>query len=63
MSLYLEQINSYKRCGPIQPCLFGKKLYFLLFIDNYNRTWVYFFKEKSNVFNYIKKFKTIVEKK
>jgi hypothetical protein len=31
--------------GPIKPCLFGKKLFFLLFIDDYNRkTWVYFLK-------------------
>jgi transposase InsO family protein len=51
-------------CGPMKPCLFGKKiLYFLLFIDDYSRkTWVYFLKEKFNVFSCFKKFKTLVEK-
>ena len=34
-------------CGPINPPSFGKKKYFLLFIDDYSRkTWVYFLKEK-----------------
>jgi hypothetical protein len=48
---------------PIQPCSFGKNLYFLLFIDDYSKkTWLYFLKEKSNVFNCFKKFKTLVEK-
>ena len=48
----------------MKPCLFGKKiLYFLLFIDDYSRkTWVYFLKEKFNVFSCFKKFKTLVEK-
>jgi hypothetical protein len=50
-------------CGSIKPCLFGKNLYFLLFIDDYSRkTWVYFFKENSNVFSCFKKFKILVEK-
>jgi len=50
--------------GPIKPCLFGKHLYFLFFIDDYSRkTWVYFLKEKYNVFNCFKKFKALVEKK
>jgi len=50
-------------CDPIKQWLFGKKLYFLLFIDDYNRkTWVYFLKKKSNVFSYFKKFKVLVEK-
>ena len=39
-------------------------MYFLLFIDDYSRkTWVYFLKEKSNVFSYSKKFKALDEKK
>jgi hypothetical protein len=51
-------------CGLIKPCLFGKHLYFVLFIDDYSRkTWVYFLKEKSNVFSCFKKFKTLIEKK
>ena len=40
-----------------------KKIYFLLFIDDYSRkTWVYFLKENSNIFSYFKKFKVLVEK-
>jgi transposase InsO family protein len=37
--------------------------YFILFIDDFSRmTWVYFIKEKSEVFGIFKKFKTLVEK-
>ena len=50
--------------GPIKPCLFGKILYFLLFIYIYSKkTWVYFLKEKANVFSCFKKFKVLVQKK
>ena len=50
-------------CGPIKPNSFGKNKYFLLFIDDYSRkTWVYFLKEKSEVFENFKKFKALVEK-
>jgi 5'-3' exoribonuclease 2 len=52
-------------CGPIKPCLFGRNLFFFFFtfIDDYSRkTWVYFLKEKSNIFNCFKKFKVLVEK-
>jgi len=34
-------------CGPIKH-LFGKNLYFILFIDDYNiKTWLYFFFKKN----------------
>jgi len=50
-------------CGPIQPCSLGKTNYFLLFIDDFSRkTWVYFLKQKSEVFTIFKKFKAVVEK-
>ena len=50
-------------CGPIKPSSFGKNRYFLLFIDDFSRkTWVYFLKEKSEVFSVFKKFKALVEK-
>ncbi|GLU15868.1 hypothetical protein SLE2022_323240 [Rubroshorea leprosula] len=50
-------------CGPITPCSFGKNKYFLLFIDDYSRkTWVYFLKEKSEVFKCFQNFKALVEK-
>jgi hypothetical protein len=51
-------------CGLIKPCLLGKNLYFLIYINDYSRkTWVYFLKEKSNVFSCFKKFKALIEKK
>ncbi|KAK2456950.1 putative mitochondrial protein [Trifolium repens] len=50
-------------CGPIKPRSLGKSNYFLLFIDDFSRkTWVYFLKEKSEVFKNFKKFKAQVEK-
>ncbi|KAK2994443.1 hypothetical protein RJ640_001259 [Escallonia rubra] len=50
-------------CGPIDPASLGKNRYFLLFIDDYSRkTWVYFLKQKSEVFSTFKRFKALVEK-
>ncbi|KAM2045153.1 hypothetical protein ACFX1T_009386 [Malus domestica] len=50
-------------CGPIKPSSLGKNNYFLLFIDDFSRkTWVYFLKQKSEVFGAFKKFKAAVEK-
>ncbi|KAM2065114.1 hypothetical protein EV1_027910 [Malus domestica] len=50
-------------CGPIKPSSWGKNNYFLLFIDDFSRkTWVYFLKQKSEVFGAFKKFKAAVEK-
>ncbi|KAH9745480.1 hypothetical protein KPL70_004087 [Citrus sinensis] len=51
-------------CGPFKPNSLGKTNYFLLFIDDFSRkTWVYFLKQKSEVFEAFKKFKVAVEKK
>ena len=50
-------------CGPIKLSSLGKSNYFLLFINDFSRkTWVYFLKEKSKVFENLKKFKALVEK-
>ena len=50
-------------CGPIKPSSLGKSSYFLLFIDDFSiKTWEYFLKEKSEVFENFKKFKALVEK-
>ena len=50
-------------CGPFKPNSLGKSNYFLLFIDDFSRkTWVYFLKQKSEVFKAFKKFKAAVEK-
>ncbi|KAH9670830.1 hypothetical protein KPL70_017126 [Citrus sinensis] len=50
-------------CGPFKPNSLGKSNYFILFIDDFSRkTWVYFLKQKSEVFEAFKKFKAAVEK-
>jgi transposase InsO family protein len=50
-------------CGPIKPMSTGQNRYFLTFIDDFSRkTWIYFLKRKSEVFNYFKDFQAIVEK-
>jgi hypothetical protein len=42
----------------------GGAYYFLIFIDDKTRyTWVYFMRKKSDVFEYFKEFKNMVEKK
>lgn len=51
-------------CGPMQTKSFGGAYYFLIFIDDSTRyTRVYFIRNKSNVFEYFKEFKNMVEKK
>ena len=49
--------------GPMRTNSIGGSRYFLTFIDDYSRKmWVYFLKEKSQVFEIFKKFKTLMEK-
>ena len=49
-------------CGPIKPSSLGKSNYFLFFIYDFSRkTWVYFLKEKLEVFENFKKFKALVQ--
>jgi len=41
----------------------GRAWYFLIFVDDRSRyTWVYFIRKKSDVFEYFKEFKTMIEK-
>ncbi|KAM1179120.1 hypothetical protein ACFX1X_018618 [Malus domestica] len=57
----LELIHT-DACGPIKPNSLGKNNYFLFFINDFSRkTWVYFLKQKSEVFGAFKKFKAAVE--
>ena len=50
-------------CGPMSTLSLNGSRYFLLFIDDYSRMcWVYFMKEKSEVFCIFKRFKQLVEK-
>ena len=50
-------------CGPMKTTSLGGNQYFLTFIDDFSRkTWIYFLKEKSEVFYYFKIFKALVEK-
>lgn len=49
-------------CGPMSTKSLGNNLYFVLFIDDYTRmTWVYFLKQKSEVFSVFKRFKQMIE--
>ena len=50
-------------CGPMQTMSIGGARYFLIFVDDRSKfTWVYFIRRKSDVFEYFKEFKTMVEK-
>jgi hypothetical protein len=50
-------------CGPIPTPSHSQNRYFILFIDDYSRmTWVYFMRQKLEVFSIFKKFKCLVEK-
>ena len=50
-------------CGPLSVVSFSGYKYFLTFIDDFSRrTWVYFLKLKSEVFNKFLAFKAFVEK-
>lgn len=58
----LELVHS-DICEPIKLNSLGKSNYFVLFIDDFSRkTWVYFLKQKLEVFKTFKKFKALVEK-
>lgn len=49
-------------CSPMRTLSLNGSRYFLLFIDDYTRmTWVYFLKERSEVYGVFKKFKQLVE--
>jgi transposase InsO family protein len=59
----LELAHTYV-CGLMQTRSLGGDYYFLIFIDDCTKyTWVYFIRKKSDVFEYFKEFKTMVEKK
>lgn len=50
-------------CGPMENKSIGSSRYFLLFVDDYSRmSFVYFLKNKSEVFASFKEFKNMVEK-
>jgi len=58
----LELIHS-DAYGPITPHLYGNHQYFVTFIDDFTRkTWVYFLKEKIEMFDIFKQFKKLTEK-
>ena len=49
-------------CGPMSVHLFSDYSYCVTFIDDYSRkTWIYFLKAKSEVFERFREFKTLVE--
>eukprot|EP00253_Pinus_taeda_P009922 PITA_09922 len=49
-------------CGPMQAASLAGNQYFLTFIDDFTRkTWIYFLKNKSEVFEKFRNFKALVE--
>eukprot|EP00253_Pinus_taeda_P026414 PITA_26414 len=57
----LEIIHS-DLCGPMQAASLAGNQYFLTFIDDFTgKTWLYFLKNKSEVFEKFKNFKALVE--
>lgn len=59
--ILLEVIHS-DLCGPMETKSIGQAKYFLLFIDDASRmTYVYFLKEKNQVFQHFKEFRVLVE--
>ena len=50
-------------CGPMKTSTQVGNKYFLIFVDDYSRmTWVYFLRQKSEVFSIFKKFQAMVER-
>jgi hypothetical protein len=48
--------------GPISVPSLGKSMYYVSFIDEFLRkTWIYFLRKKSEVFDRVKEFKALVE--
>ena len=48
--------------GPIPIPSLGKSMYYVSFIDDFSRnTWIYFLRNKSEVFDKFKEFKAMVE--
>ena len=50
-------------CGPMNTQTRGGNKYFIIFVDNYSRmTWVYFMRQKSDVFSIFEEFQSLVER-
>jgi hypothetical protein len=48
--------------GPVHVLSLGKSMYYVSFIDNFSRsTWIYFLRNKYEVFDKFKEFKALVE--
>lgn len=50
-------------CGPMDTTTHRGNKYFIIFIDDFSRmTWIYFMRQKSDVFSIFKKFQSFVER-
>jgi len=57
----LELVHS-NICGPMRTLIPTQNRYFILFIDDFSRmTWVYFMRQRSELYCIFKKFKSMVE--
>ena len=57
------EIIHYDVCGPMSSSSLSGYAYYVSFIDDFSRkTWVYFMKNKDEVFSKFKEFKALIEK-
>ena len=56
------EIIHYDLCGPMSSNSLSGYVYYVSFIDDFSRkTWIYFLKNKDEVFNKFKEFKALIE--
>ena len=56
------EIIHYDVCGPMSSSSLSRYVYYVFFIDDYSRkTWIYFMKNKDEVFNKFKEFKALIK--
>ena len=56
------EIIHFDVCGPMSASSLRGYVYFVSFIDDFSRnTWIYFMKNKDEVFNKFKEFKSLIE--
>ena len=56
----LEVIHS-DVCGPMSSNSLSEYVYYVFFIDYFRKTWIYFLKNKDELFSKFKEFKALIE--
>ena len=56
------EIIHFDVCGPMSSSYLSRYVYYVSFIDDFSRkTWIYFMKNKDEVFSKFKEFKALIE--